>query len=279
MPRSSLRGPHEDARRPPHYAFGATGDVARRKLLPGSSGLPRQGCCPPATGSWGARPRRPGRSRIPRARTRRDRRVLRRPADREAWDWSRPRPPLRRCARPRRADRGDGDGRAGLGGSPRRLHYLSVPPVASARRSRRSSRPASAPPRVIDREAVRHRPLLGTRAERLLHAAFDESQIFRIDHFLGKETVQNILAFRFANGVFETIWNRHHIDHVQIDIPETLSIGRAAILQGTGAFRDMLVTHCCRCSGSLPWSRRPRSRRRRSRRDGEGVRRDDAASA
>ena len=58
-----------------------------------------------------------------------------------------------------------------------------------------------------------------------LHATFDESQIFRIDHFLGKEAALNILAFRFANGLFEPIWNRQHIAHVQIDVPETLSIG------------------------------------------------------
>ena len=55
-----------------------------------------------------------------------------------------------------------------------------------------------------------------------LHETFDEEQIFRIDHFLGKEAAQNILAFRFANGLFEPIWNRNHIDHVQIDVPETL---------------------------------------------------------
>ena len=56
-----------------------------------------------------------------------------------------------------------------------------------------------------------------------LHETFAEEQIFRIDHFLGKEAAQNILAFRFANGLFEPIWNRDHIDHVQIDVPETLS--------------------------------------------------------
>ena len=61
-----------------------------------------------------------------------------------------------------------------------------------------------------------------------VHAVFDEAQVFRIDHFLGKETVQNILAARFGNGVFESIWNREHIAHVQIDVPETLSIGCAA---------------------------------------------------
>ena len=77
-----------------------------------------------------------------------------------------------------------------------------------------------------------------------VHEVFDESQVFRIDHYLGKEAVQNILALRFANGMFEPIWNRDHIDHVQIDVPETLSIGtRAGFYEGTGAFRDMVVTH------------------------------------
>ncbi|HLM16588.1 MAG TPA: glucose-6-phosphate dehydrogenase, partial [Acidimicrobiia bacterium] len=82
------------------------------------------------------------------------------------------------------------------------------------------------------------------RLNATLHAAFSEEQIFRIDHFLGKEAVLNILAFRFANGLFEPIWNRDHIDHVQIDVPETLSVtGRTAFYESTGAYRDMVVTH------------------------------------
>jgi glucose-6-phosphate 1-dehydrogenase len=73
---------------------------------------------------------------------------------------------------------------------------------------------------------------------------FDESRIFRIDHFLGKESVDNILALRFANGLFEPVWNREHLEYVQIDVPETLSIeGRSAFYEGTGAFRDTVVTH------------------------------------
>jgi glucose-6-phosphate 1-dehydrogenase len=77
-----------------------------------------------------------------------------------------------------------------------------------------------------------------------LHEVFDEKQIFRIDHFLGKEPAQNILAFRFANGLFEPIWNRNFIDHVQIDVPETLGLStRAAFYETTGAYRDMVVTH------------------------------------
>jgi glucose-6-phosphate 1-dehydrogenase len=77
-----------------------------------------------------------------------------------------------------------------------------------------------------------------------LQAVFDERAIYRIDHYLGREAVQNLLAMRFANGMFEPVWNRNHIDHVQIDIPETLSIEmRGSFYEETGAFRDMVVTH------------------------------------
>ena len=85
-----------------------------------------------------------------------------------------------------------------------------------------------------------------------VHAVFNESQVFRIDHFLGKESVDNVLAFRFANGLFEPVWNRQHIRYVQIDVPETLSIeGRAAFYEGTGAYRDMIVTHLLQVLGFL----------------------------
>jgi glucose-6-phosphate 1-dehydrogenase len=77
-----------------------------------------------------------------------------------------------------------------------------------------------------------------------VHQVFGEDQIFRIDHFLGKEAAQNILAFRFANGLFEPIWNRNFIEHVQIDVPESLGLeGRTAFYESTGAYRDMVVTH------------------------------------
>ncbi len=78
----------------------------------------------------------------------------------------------------------------------------------------------------------------------LLHRLFDECQIYRIDHYLGKETVQNILAFRFANGMFEPIWNRNYIDQVQITVSEQLGVeNRGNYYETAGALRDMIQNH------------------------------------
>jgi len=126
-----------------------------------------------------------------------------------------------------------------------RLHYLSVPPNAALPAVQLIGEAG-----LVERSRIVMEKPFGTDLEsavalnRRLHAVFDEQQIFRIDHFLGKEAAQNILAFRFANGLFEPIWNRNFIDHVQIDVPETLGLAtRAAFYEATGAFRDMVVTH------------------------------------
>ena len=130
-------------------------------------------------------------------------------------------------------------------GETRRLHYLSVPPAAALAAVR-----LLAEADLVQRSRVVMEKPFGTdlasavSLNAKLHEVFAEEQIFRIDHFLGKEAAQNILAFRFANGLFEPIWNRNFIDHVQIDVPETLGLSmRSAFYEATGAFRDMVVTH------------------------------------
>ncbi len=83
-----------------------------------------------------------------------------------------------------------------------------------------------------------------------LHRVLAEESIYRIDHFLGKEAAQNILVTRFANGILEPVWNRDHISYVQIDVPEALDIqGRGSFYEQTGAFRDMVVTHLLQILG------------------------------
>jgi glucose-6-phosphate 1-dehydrogenase len=132
-----------------------------------------------------------------------------------------------------------------LGPEVRRLHYLSVPPKA-ARAVITMLRDAN----LVERSRVVMEKPFGTdlasavALNEFVHETFRERQIFRIDHFLGKEAAQNILAFRFANGLFEPIWNRNFIDHIQIDIPETLGLDqRANFYESTGAYKDMVVTH------------------------------------
>ena len=132
-----------------------------------------------------------------------------------------------------------------LGTESRRLHYLSVPPSAAL-----SAVKLLADANLVSGSRIIMEKPFGTdlasavALNNALHEVFAEEQIFRIDHFLGKEAAQNILAFRFANGLFEPIWNRNFIDHVQIDVPETLGLGkRSAFYEQTGAYRDMVVTH------------------------------------
>jgi glucose-6-phosphate 1-dehydrogenase len=132
-----------------------------------------------------------------------------------------------------------------LGGEPRRLHYLSIPPNAfgdtvlalGASGLAERARLVLEKPFGVDLPTAR-------RLNELVHGVVPEERVFRIDHFLGREAVQNLIALRFANGMFEPVWNRDHIDHVQIDVPETLGVDeRAGFYEGVGAYRDMVVTH------------------------------------
>jgi len=145
------------------------------------------------------------------------------------------------------------DAERALGEESRRLHYLSVPPSAALSAVRMLGDAG-----LVDRSRVIMEKPFGTdlasavTLNAKLHEVFREDQIFRIDHFLGKEPAQNILALRFANGLFEPIWNRNFVDHVQIDVPETLGLGkRAAFYETTGAYRDMVVTHLFQILGFM----------------------------
>ncbi|HXI76119.1 MAG TPA: glucose-6-phosphate dehydrogenase [Steroidobacteraceae bacterium] len=138
-------------------------------------------------------------------------------------------------------------------GESRRLHYLSVPPNAALSAVRLLGEAD-----LVDRSRIIMEKPFGTdlasavALNERLHEVFAEDRIFRIDHFLGKEAAQNILAFRFANGLFEPIWNRNFIDHVQIDVPEKLSLGkRTGFYEQTGAYRDMVVTHLFQILGFM----------------------------
>jgi glucose-6-phosphate 1-dehydrogenase len=145
------------------------------------------------------------------------------------------------------------DAELSFNGESRRLHYLSVPPNAALSAVRLLGDAG-----LVERSRVIMEKPFGTDLKSAvalnarLHEVFDEEKIFRIDHFLGKEPAQNILAFRFANGLFEPIWNRNFIDHVQIDVPETLGLGkRSGFYEQTGAYRDMVVTHLFQILGFM----------------------------
>jgi len=135
-----------------------------------------------------------------------------------------------------------------IGGN--RLFYLATPPVAFAPISRELGRTgllkeANGAWRRLVVEKPFGTDLVSAKAlNNELLKILDEHQIYRIDHYLGKETVQNILVLRFANGMFEPIWNRNHIDHVQITVAEKLGVGhRGSFYDATGALRDMVPNH------------------------------------
>ncbi len=132
-----------------------------------------------------------------------------------------------------------------------RLVYLSVPPGAMHDMVGMLGRTGIAENcSLVVEKPFGHDVDSARQLNAALHEVLEEERIYRIDHFLGKEAAQNILALRFANGMFEPIWNRDHIAYVQIDVPEAIDIqGRAGFYEETGAFRDMVVTHLLQILG------------------------------
>jgi len=132
-----------------------------------------------------------------------------------------------------------------LGEGAQLVHYLSLPPKAFTGYTRAIGAHGLAEgARIVYEKPFGASPEGFRELDDLVHSVFDEAQVFRIDHFLGKEGTQDLHALRFANGLFEHIWSREHIAQVQIDVPEDLDVAdRAEFYDATGATLDMLVTH------------------------------------
>jgi glucose-6-phosphate 1-dehydrogenase len=246
--------------------FGATGDLAKRKLLPGMFHLAQVGLMPRQFRIIGA-----ARHEVDLEEFREFARQAIEASGREdlspaTWD------PFAESLR--FVGVGDGfeglgeavaDAREDLGEEAGILYYLSLPPQAAAGTVEQlGASGLGAGARVITEKPFGTDLPSAQELNALLHSVFDERCIYRIDHYLGREAVQNLLALRFANGMFEPVWNRNHIDHVQIDIPETLSIEmRGSFYEQTGAFRDMIVTHLFQVLGFVamepPTSFEPKS--------------------
>ena len=241
------RARHATNRTTPHVIvlFGATGDLARRKLLPGLTHLALSALAPDVQIVGSSLEDMDDDTFRTFARTAVDEFSSHTLTEDQ---WSRFAEKLSyvpQAAGPQALARAVHEAESRLGPEARRLHYMSVPPKA-APAVISMLRDAE----LVDNSRVVMEKPFGTDLDSAVglndqvHDTFHESQLFRIDHFLGKEPALNILAFRFANGLFEPIWNRNFIDHVQIDVPETLGLEtRAEFYEATGAYKDMVVTH------------------------------------
>ena len=239
--------------------FGATGDLTARKLLPALYNLTRDGLLSKSTVVIGFA-RRPKTDEQFRAEMLDAINKFSRckPADAELWRDLAPRIFYHQSTFENAdgyhslADRlADVDKKFNTGG--RRLYYLSTSPTEFGQIVERLG---DAGLGNIDpfnsqawRRAIVEKPFgrnLVTARELNQHVnrVFDESQVYRIDHYLGKQTVQNLLVFRFANGIFEPIWNRRYVDHIQITVGETLGVeGRGGYFENAGTLRDMVQNH------------------------------------
>ena len=239
--------------------FGATGDLTRRKLIPAIYDLACQKLLPDefAIVGYGRRPQDEAKFRAGLGEGAKE--FARLDWNEETWNW------LSQRIFYQPGGYGDHDSHEQLetrlgeiaetfkiGNN--RLYYLSIPPeefapvienIGAIRREHRQKTGDKAAWRRIIVEKPFGQDLDSARKlNALLARYFDESEVFRIDHYLGKETVQNILTLRFGNIIWEPVWNNHYIDHVQIVVSEKVDVGqRAGYYESSGALRDMVVNH------------------------------------
>jgi glucose-6-phosphate 1-dehydrogenase len=233
--------------------FGATGDLAKRKLFPGLYHLAAAGRLPGEYAIIGSGRHSPGSDDEFRDKIRGSLKEFVDDLDDTVADDL-----LKRLTFQTSTD-DDGtdlakavaDARKRLGDESRTLIYLSVPPAATKAMFAMLGKEG-----MTDRARIVHEKPFGTDLESsreldvAIKAVVSEDQVYRIDHFLGKEAVQNILALRFANGLIEPAWNRTNVVSVQIDVPEKLTVeGRGAFYEETGCFRDMISTHLIQVLG------------------------------
>jgi glucose-6-phosphate 1-dehydrogenase len=233
--------------------FGATGDLAARKLFPGLFHLYREGLMPGEFRIIGSGRHSPGtdeefRARINEALQKHGRGELD-----EHWDEFAAKLSFVVSSAEDGKELAEAvkDAEDQIDAEGERLVYLSVPPGAMREMVQMLGATGIAEHcSLVVEKPFGHDLDSARELNATLHEVLDEESIYRIDHFLGKEAAQNILALRFANGMLEPIWNRDHISYVQIDVPEALDIqGRAGFYEETGAFRDMVVTHLLQILG------------------------------
>lgn len=140
------------------------------------------------------------------------------------------------------------------------VHYLAIPPTAFAPLTRalgahglgRGPDGRAETVRFVFEKPYGTDPVSFRELDTVVHEVLDEEQVFRIDHFLGKEATQNLHVLRFANELFANVWDRHHVAQVQIDVPETLDVAqRAEFYDATGAALDMVVSHLFQVAGQV----------------------------
>jgi glucose-6-phosphate 1-dehydrogenase len=234
--------------------FGATGDLARRKLLPALYNLAHEGALPEVFNLIGVS-RRDQSDDDFRAQAREAiGEFSRRPPDAQVLDSLLAR--MRYLGIPFNdvpgyARLGDGlDELDAEAGQPlNRVYYLSTAPeffpvITEAIKENGLHRAEDADVRAVIEKPFGTDLASARELQEVVHSVFRERQVFRIDHYLGKETVQNVMAFRFANYMFEPVWNRNYIDHIQITAAEDIGIGtRAGYYDSSGALRDLVQNH------------------------------------